>query len=195
MSPIGANSTRWAIWPAVVSVPTRVGPDRQLALAKHGRREGRLALAARHRQAFPVMVFWSMVGRAFDDFAVDRDHFAGIDDDEITDRELRRRDRNDLAVTQDPGDLRAEFQQFADGASRPGRGQVADPVAELDQPRHQRAGERIGLQAIGSRDRKRVEEIDIQAPFIAPHAPGPPRDRDAFQSISGMLTAITTDWR
>ena len=69
-----------------------------------------------------------------DDFAVDRDDFAGIDDDFVADCQLGGRDRGHDAVAQDPGGLVLKFQQLADGAPRPGGGQIADPVAELDQP-------------------------------------------------------------
>ncbi len=111
VSPIGADSTRWAIWPAVVSVPTRVArtvnwPSRMTVAANAASPLPRV-----DRQAFARDGLLVDGGEAFDDLAVDRDHLAGIDDDEVADRELGRRDRDDLAVAQDPGALRAEFQQ------------------------------------------------------------------------------------
>ena len=153
------------------------GAQGQLAFADHRRRERRRALAARDRKAFAGDGLLVDGGETFDDLAVDRDHLAGIDDDEIAHCELRRGDRGDLAVTQDPGAFRAEFQQSADGAPRTGRRQVADPVAELDQPGDQRAGQRIGLHDRGG-DRQHIEEIDIEAALIAPDPPCPPRDRN-----------------
>ena len=57
-----------------------------------------------------------------------------------------------------------------------GRGQIADPIAELDQPGHDRAGHRVALQQRG-RDRQRVEEVDVEPTLAPPYPPGAQRDR------------------
>src|SRR5262249_43929656 len=119
--------------------PGADGADGELALADHGGGERGPALAAGDRKPFTGDGLLVDGGEAFDDLAIDWDHLAGVDDDEIAGREFRSRDRRDLAVAQDPRALRAKFQELADCTTRAGRGEVADPVAELDQPSDERA--------------------------------------------------------
>ncbi len=61
VSPIGADSTKWTIWPAVVAVPTRnartvIWPSRITVAAKAASPLPRLT-----GRPSPVMVFWSIV--------------------------------------------------------------------------------------------------------------------------------------
>ena len=89
------------------------GADGELAVANDGRGEDGRAPVAHHRQALAGDGLLVDRGVAVDDLAVDRDHLARIDHDEVADRELRRGDRGDHAVAHDPGGLGLEFQQFA----------------------------------------------------------------------------------
>src|ERR1700743_1917663 len=115
VSPIGADSTRCTIWPAVVALPTRRA-HRDLAFADHGAGKGSLALAAADGEAFAGDGLLIDGGLALDDLAVDRDHLAGIDHDEIADRKLGCGNLHHIAVTQHPGGLGLEFQEFGDRA-------------------------------------------------------------------------------
>ena len=147
-----------------------------MAIADDRRRERRVTLAARHRQAFAgngLLVDQSLPG---DDLTVDRDHAAVVDDDFVADCELAARDRDQGAITDDPCGLDLEFEQLADRAARAGRGQVADPITELDQPGHDRARHWIALRQRGS-DRERIEEIHVEAALALPHPPGAQRNR------------------
>ena len=101
-----------------------------------------------------------------------------MDHHQIVQGELSRRDGHDLAVPLDPGGLVLELEQLADGAARAGRGEIADPVAELDQPGDDRTGQRVALHE-GGDDRQRVEEVDVEARLVVPHPPGTARDRQA----------------
>ena len=149
---------------------------RQMAIADYRRRERRVTLAARYRQAFAgdgLLVDQSLSG---DDLAVDRDHAAVVDDDFVADCELAARDRDQGAVADDPCGLDLEFEQLADRAARAGRGQVADPIPELDQPGHDRARHRIALRQRRS-DRERIEEIHVETALALPHPPRAQRNR------------------
>ena len=134
------------------------------------------AARARHRQAFARDGLLVDQRRALDDLAVDRNHAARIDHDDIAGCQLAGRNGDDHAVADDVRGLHLEFEQLADRAARAGRRHVADIVAELDQPRDDRAGHHIVLQHRGDH-RERVEEIDIEAALAAPHPIGTQRDR------------------
>src|SRR6516162_2657542 len=125
--------------------PSADGADGELALADHGGGECGPALAAGDWKPLTGDGLLVDGSEAFDDLAIDWDHLAWVDDDEIAGREFCGGDRRDLAIAQDPRALRAKFQELADGTTRAGRGEVADPVAELDQPSDERASQRIGL--------------------------------------------------
>ncbi len=150
----------------------------QLSVAKDGGGEHCLAFAAGDRQAFAGDGLLVDRRASFDDLAVDGDHFAGINHHEIADRQFARRDRDDFALAHDPGGFGLEFEQFGDRASRAGRGQVADPIAELDQPGNDGAGERVALHDRRG-DRQRIEKIDVQPALAPPDPPGANRDRKA----------------
>ena len=78
--------------------------------------------------------------------------------------------------TRDPSHPELEFKEFTDGAARAGRGQIADPVPELDQPDYDGAGHVTALDERGD-DRERVEYIDVETSFPPPYAPGAQCDR------------------
>jgi hypothetical protein len=75
-----------------------------------------------------------------------------------------------------PCGLDLEFEQLADRAPGAGRGQVADPIPELDQPGHDRTGHWIALRQRRS-DRERIEEIHVEAALALPHPPRAQRNR------------------
>ena len=76
MVSVPTRMARIVIWPSRITVAANAAPP----------------LVRVTGRPSPVMVFWSIVASALDDLAVDRDHLAGIDDDEIADRELRPRE-------------------------------------------------------------------------------------------------------
>jgi hypothetical protein len=156
------------------------------AVADDGRRERRLAFTARHRQALAGDGLLVDQGPSGDDLAVDRDHSPGIDHDLVADRELSARDRGHDAVADDPCGLDLELEQFANGAPRAGRGEVANPIPELDQPGDHRAGQRIALRQRGC-DRERIENIDVEAAFALPHPPRAQRDRVGVPQHQGKI--------
>ena len=94
-----------------------------------------------------------------------------IDDDDIIDDEFGGRNGNDAAASLDPGAPLPEFQQLADRPLCAGRGQIADPIAEPDQPCDYGAGDQLTLTDRRS-DRQCVQEVDIQPAFSAQHTPG-----------------------
>jgi hypothetical protein len=152
------------------------GADGELAVANDGRGEDDPAFVAHHRQALAGDGLLVDHGVAVDDLAVDRNHLTRIDDDQVADRESRCRDRGHRAVADDPGSLGLEFQKLAHRLALAGRGQIADPIAELDQPGDDGASHRTALQERGA-DRQRIEEIDIETALAPPHPPGPQCDR------------------
>ena len=157
------------------------GPDaqrahRDLALAQHGGGEHRLARRARDRQALAGDGLLVDQRGAVGDLAVHRDHLAGIDHHQIAGGELGGGHRGHHAVAQQPGRAALEVHQLGDRALRSGRRQVADPVAEADQPGDDAAGDVQPLDQRGG-DRQRVEEVDVQPAFPPPDAPGAPGDR------------------
>jgi len=80
------------------------------------------------------------------------------------------------AVAHDPRHLGAELQQFGHRALGAGGGQVADPIAQANQPGDDAAGHHIALPD-RRRNSQRIEEVDIQAPFAAPNLVGALEDR------------------
>ncbi len=146
--------------------------DRDLTLARHRGCKGRLADAARDRQAFAGDRLLVDHGEALDDLAVDGNHLARVDDHMIADLHVARGDRHDAAIAQDPGRLRLELEEIADGALRAGGGEIADPIAELDEPGDERASEMIALSE-RSDDRQRVEKVDVQSALVTDDAKGP----------------------
>ena len=167
---VGSATTAGQIVHLVESAP--IGDTRMQNHAE------RFADRAVHRQTFAGDGLLVDRGVAVDDLAVDRDHLAGIDHHQILDSEVACFDLNDPAVALHPGRPGLELEQLADRAPGTRRRQVADPVAELDQPGDDRAGQRIALRDRGD-DGERVEEVDVQPPLAAPHAPGAPCDRHA----------------
>ena len=152
------------------------GADCQLTVADDGCGKRRLALAARDRQALARNGLLIDQRAPVDDLAVDRDHLAWVDDDLVADREFRCRDRDHGAVADNPRGFGLKFEEFAHGTPRPSRGQIANPVAKLDEPRNNRTCQRI---ALGERreDRQRIEEIHVEPPFPTPDPPGPQCNR------------------
>ena len=112
----------------------------------------------------------------FDDFAIDRHHFAGMNDDEIADHDFDRGNGSNDAVAQNPGDLGLIVEQFAHRAARTGSRQIADVIAKMNEPRDDRAGQKIILRDRGA-DRQSVEEIDIEPLLAADDAKGALGDR------------------
>jgi hypothetical protein len=139
------------------------GADCQLTVADDGCGKRRLALAARDRQALARNGLLIDQRAPVNDLAVDRDHLAWVDDDLVADREFRCRDRDHGAVADNPRGFGLKFEEFAHGTPRPSRGQIANPVAKLDEPRNNRTCQRI---ALGERreDRQRIEESTLSRP-------------------------------
>ena len=104
----------------------------------------------------------------------------------IIHRQLGRRHGHNDVVANDPGHSALEFEEFAYGAARAGRGQIADPVSELDQPDHDGAGDRAALHERGG-DRERVEDIDVETSFPPPYAPGAQCDRIGVPQHQGHV--------
>ena len=152
------------------------GAHRQLAVADDGGGEHRFTFRPHDRQALAGDGLLIDHGVAVDDLAVDGNHLAGIDDDLVADHELGGRYRDNDVVANDPGRFGLEFEQLAHRLALTGRGQIADPVAELDQPGDDRAGHGIALHQRGG-DRERIEEIDVEASLTPNDPPGAQRDR------------------
>ena len=150
--------------------------------------------AAHDRQSLAGDRFLVDHGVTVDNLAVDRNDVAGIDDNMIIHRQLGRRHGHDDVVANDPGHSALEFEEFAYGAARAGRGQIADPVAELDQPDHDGAGHRIALHERGG-DGERVEDIDVEPALPPPYAPRPQRDRIGVPQHQGHVDGRTTGLR
>jgi hypothetical protein len=152
------------------------GAHRQLAIADDCCREYRFPFRPHDRQSLAGDRLLIDHGVTVDDLAVDGNNFARIDDHFVARYQLGGRYRGNDVVANDPSRLCLKFEQFADRAARAGRSQIADPIAELDQPGDNRAGHRIALHERGC-DGERVEDIDVEAPFTPPYTPGPQRDR------------------
>jgi hypothetical protein len=149
---------------------------RDLAVADDGGGKHRFALGAHYRQAFARDGLLIDHRMTVDDLAVDRNDLARIDHYLVAGDKFAGRHRRDDVVANDPGGLGLKLEQLTDRATRPGRRQIADPIAELDQPGHDRASHRIALQERCG-DRQRVEEVDIEPALTPPYPPGAQGDR------------------
>ena len=106
---------------------------------------------------------------AFDDLAVDRHDFAGLDDDDVADVQLIERSFDFDAVPQQPDEARL----LAEDVQQHFLGVVLrlleQHAAEAQAPRKHRAGEDLtGRQA--GRDDDRVEHVDAQPLLLEKHA-------------------------
>ena len=162
------------------------GANGYSALAEHRRGEGRLAHAARDGQALARNRL--LVDQCFTlgDLSVDRDHLAGKNHNLIADLNLFRRNGDDASVPDDPCSSVPEFEKIADSSPRTCRGQVAYPVTELDQPCNQGAGNVVPLNERCTY-RERVEEVDVEAAFLAPDAVSARRDRIGIPEHQGDI--------
>ena len=108
---------------------------------------------------------------AADDRAVDRDLVARIDDDDVADHHLAQRHLDFNAVAFDPRHLAQQVQQVQVGPRGAPRRQVADDLAQFDQPDHERWREEEP-EVVNRVMAVEFEEVDVQLPLVPDACPG-----------------------
>ena len=110
-----------------------------------------------------------------EDLTIGRYHLTAVNDDRVADDQFGRRNLDHRTLLDDPRRLRLELKKLARGPFGTGGGQVANPIAQADQPSDEASGHHVTL-ADGGGDGQRVEKIDIEAALPAPHHPCPPKN-------------------